>query len=106
MKNTFMELKLQNDTVVKLTLNFARLYKVKNLKKDLYERFMQSLNGKKDYDPIFSSLTVLYVAYLCANSDKLGDEGLMSEEEFMEVAPQNFKEINEAAAELISPKKK
>lgn len=106
MKSIFMDFKLENGKVIQLTLNFARLYKVKNKRKDLYERFMNSISDKKNYDPIFSSLTVLYVAYLCANSEKLEDESIMSEEEFMENVPQSFKIINEMAAELISPKKK
>ena len=60
----------------------------------------------QDFDVIFDSLKVIYVAYLCANSDKLGSEELMSEEELMEVAPMDLATINNLVADLIQPKKK
>ena len=47
MKSIFMDFKLENGKVIQLTLNFARLYKVKNKRKDLYERFMNSISDKK-----------------------------------------------------------
>ena len=78
-----LELELMDGSKIKLTLNFARLLKVKNYNKKLYEEYMHTLKNQ-DFDVIFDSLKVIYVAYLCANSDKLGSEELMSEEELME----------------------
>lgn len=106
MKCTMQELKLVDGSKIKLTLNFARLLKVKNHNKKLYEDYMTALKGGKDFDPIFDSLKVLYVAYLCADSDKLGTDEIMSEEEFIEMVPSDMELINTVAAGLIQPKKK
>lgn len=105
MKCTMLELELMDGSKIKLTLNFARLLKVKNYNKKLYEEYMHALKNQ-DFDVIFDSLKVIYVAYLCANSDKLGSEELMSEEELMEVAPMDLATINNLVADLIQPKKK
>lgn len=105
MKCTMLELELMDGSKIKLTLNFARLLKVKNYNKKLYEEYMHALKNQ-DFDVIFDSLKVIYVAYLCANSDKLGNEELMSEEELMEVAPMDIATINNLVADLIQPKKK
>lgn len=100
MKNTFQELELINGEVIKLTLNFAKLLNIKNNKEDLYTRFIKILNGK-DLDIITDSLTVLYVGYLCANSDQV-----LSEEDFMELVPFDLELINVLAGKLIMSKKK
>ena len=105
MKCTMLELELMDGSKIKLTLNFARLLKVKNYNKKLYEEYMHTLKNQ-DFDVIFDSLKVIYVAYLCANSDKLGSEELMSEEELMEVAPKDQKTINNLVADLKKKKKK
>ena len=67
---------------------------------------MTALKGGKDFDPIFDSLKVLYVAYLCANLDKLGTDEVMSEDKFIEMVPSDMELINTVTAELIHPKKK
>ena len=105
MKNTYQELTLTNGEVVKLTLNFARLLKLKNDRKDLYERLMKILQSK-DFDIIFDSMTVLYVGYLCANVEHLQDEQILSEEEFMELVEFDLGEIIIVAGNLIQSKKK
>lgn len=102
MKSTFLEFELVDGTV-ELTLNFARLLKVKNHNKKLYDEFMKVIS-KKDFDVIFDSLKVVYVAYLCANSDKLDE--VLSEEEFMEKTPLNLVTLNNTVGELLTPKKK
>ena len=103
MKSTMLKMELADGREVELTLNFARLLKVKNFNKRLYEEFMNALKNK-DFDIIFDSMKVLYVAYLCANSDKLNEA--MGEEEFLENIPMDMAMINEKVAELITPKKK
>ena len=100
MKNTYQELKLTNDEVVKLTLNFGKLMKIKSSNKELYTRLMNILNGGFD-DIIDSCLTVIYVAYLCAN-----DKDVLSEGDFIELVPFDLEAINVIASELITPKKK
>lgn len=105
MKCTMLELELLDGSKVNLTLNFMRLLKVKNYNKKLYEEYMHALKNQ-DFDVIFDSMKVIYVAYLCANSDKLDSKELMSEEEFMEAVPMDIEIISNLASELIKPKKK
>lgn len=102
MKNTVQTLELNNGEVVELTLTFARLLKVKNHSKKLYEEFMGALKNK-DFDIIFDSAKVLYVAYLCGLDDI---NNALSENDFLEELPMDFTVINTLVAELINPKKK
>lgn len=102
MKNTYQEFELENGQIVKLTLNFAKLLKVKNERPETYENFMKVLQNK-DFDIVFDSLTVLYTGYLCANMD---DESMLSEEEFYALIPFDIELINVAAGQLIQSKKK
>ena len=60
---------------------------------------------KEDKDATFSSITILYTAYLCANIEQ-DDNTLMTKEEFMENIPQSFVLINNLANELANPKQK
>lgn len=101
-----LELELMDGSKVELTLNFARLLKVKNHNKKLYEEYMKALKGGNDFDIIFDSLKIIYVAYLCANSDKLGTDEVMHEEEFIEMVPSDMGVINTIVADLVQPKKK
>ena len=101
--NTIKKLQLNSGEEVELTLTFARLLKVKNHNKKLYEDFMGALKNK-DFDIIFDSAKVLYVAYLCGLNDNMKDA--LSEEEFLEELPMDFTLINTIVAELINPKKK
>ena len=101
--NTLQKLELNNGEVVELTLTFARLLKVKNHNNKLYADFMDALKNK-DFDIIFDSAKVLYVAYLCGLNDNMKDA--LSEEEFLEELPMDFTLINTIVAELINPKKK
>lgn len=102
MKNTYQELELNNGEVVKLTLNFARLLKIKNDNKKLYTRLMEVLQAE-NIDVLFDSLVVLYVGYLCANLDK---EEVLSEEDFMDLVPFDLELLNVLAGKLISSDKK
>lgn len=102
MKNTYQELVLENGETVKLTLNFARLLKIKNEQPKIYDRFMKVLQNK-DFDIVFDSLTVLYTGYLCAN---MNDESILSEDEFMELVPFDLEVINVVAGKLIQSSKK
>ena len=105
MINTMLELELVDGTKVELTFNFAKLAKVKNYNKKLYAEFMEALKNK-DFDIFFDSLKVLYVAYLCANTDKLKTKEVLSEDEFLELVPMDMVLINNLVAELIQKKKK
>ena len=102
MENTVQKLELNSGEVVELTLTFAKLLKVKNHNKKLYESFMNALKNK-DFDPLLDSAKVVYVAYLCGLNDL---ENALSEEEFLEELPMDLTVINQIGAELINPKKK
>ena len=104
MKCTFKELTLENGEVIKLTLNFARSLQLKNKRKKEYEEY-NNIYVKEDKDATFSSITILYTAYLCANIEQ-DDNTLMTKEEFMENIPQSFVLINNLANELANPKQK
>lgn len=98
MKNTYQELKLNNGETVKLTLSFGRLLHVKNREPKLYEDLMRILQYK-DFDPVFDSVRVLYVGYLCA---KVGsDQEVYTEEDFMDKVPFDLEKINILAGKLI-----
>ena len=101
MKNTYQELELNKGEVVKLTLNFARLLKIKNDREVLYNRLMRILQAS-DIDVISDSLTVIYVAYLCANLDI----EVLSEDDFIELVPFDLEKINVIAGKLIMGNKK
>ena len=58
----------------------------------------------KDFDIIFDSAKILYVAYLCGLNDNMKEA--LSEEDFLEELPMDFALVNTLAAELIQPKKK
>lgn len=104
MKNTFLDLELQTGEVIKLTLNFARLLQLKNKNQSIYEKYNKILCvGAKD--AIEDTLTVIYVAYLCANIEKDNDE-LMNFNKFAEVIPEDFEFINNICQKLVKPKKK
>lgn len=105
MNCTFKELQLQNGEVIQLTLNFRRLLQLKNKRKKLYERYNLIYN-KTIKDNTFDTITILYVAYLCANIDEIDNDKVMSEDEFMEEIPQSFVLINNIVTELTQPKSK
>ena len=105
MNCTFKELQLQNGEVIQLTLNFRRLLQLKNKRKKLYERYNLIYN-KTAKDNTFDTITILYVAYLCANIDEIDSDKVMSEDEFMEEIPQSFVLINNIVTELTQPKSK
>lgn len=102
MKNTYQELELIDGQIVKMTLNFARLLKIKNDQPNIYDKFMDVLQ-KKDFDVISDSLAVLYAGYLCANID---NESVLSENEFVELIPFDLELINVKAGQLVQGKKK
>ena len=100
--NTLQKLQLNSGEEVELTLTFAKLLKVKNHNKKLYEDFMNALKNK-DFDPLLDSAKVLYVAYLCGLNDL---KDALSENDFLEELPMDLTVINQIVAELINPKKK
>lgn len=102
MVNTVVEFTLMDDSVVKLTLTYARLYKVRAENKEAYDRYNKvMMEGSKDE---FDNLFLLYTAYLCGLVGT--GETTMSFEDFIEKVPPNRKEIQTAIRRLVYPVKK
>ena len=98
--NTYEKLILNDDREIKLTLNFARLLKVKNDYKDTYEKYNDIiLNGTKD---VFDMVDIIYTAYLCAN---IGEE-VLEYNRFIELIPESTTLIARKVQALTSSKKK
>lgn len=100
--SSMSQLSLENGEVVNLTLNFAALYKLRSIKKDLYDKYNKIImTGAAD---LFDTVTVLYTAYLCANINDV--DACMEYEAFLEKLPYTPRELVSKANELVSPKKK
>ena len=69
---------MQNGTV-QLTLNFLALYQLRSKHKKEYDRYFEI--EKKGINTDLDAVEEIYVAYLCANMDKMPD--VMSFEEFL-----------------------
>lgn len=78
-KSSIVEFEMLNGTV-QCTLNFYRLYQLRTKHKKEYNRYFEVTNAgvKSDLDAV----EIIYVAYLCANMDKMPD--VMSFEEFLQ----------------------
>ena len=70
--NGKIKMKLENGKEVELALNFASLYKIRGLKKDVYDRYNKVI--MKGTEDTFDTVTILYTAYLCANVDNLDED--------------------------------
>ena len=101
-KNTCIEMELEDGQKVQLTLAFYRLYQLKAKNKDLYSHYNKIMT--KGPEEELDMIVILYTAYLCANIEHVED--CMSELEFMKLVPSNRKVIREIEEELIASKKK
>lgn len=79
-KSNFVEYELDNGTV-ELTLNFYRLNQLRTKHENEYKRYFEiQKSGGPQAD--LDAVDILYVAYLCANMEKMPD--VMSYEEFLQ----------------------
>lgn len=98
--NTVTEMEMLDGSRVSMTLNFAKLYKLRAKDKKTYDTYMKiTNNGVKDEMDVALSL---YAAYACANLDS---EGILPLESFLEILPVSREEVMEAYLALM-PKKK
>ena len=97
MKSTYQELELIDGTKVKLTLNFARLLRIKNRDPKFYDDLMRILQYK-DFVVIFDTIRVLYAGYLCAKGE---NDEVLTEEQFMDLVPFNLENNDRLAGKLI-----
>lgn len=100
--NTTYNFEFSDGSSVKMTLTFYALYQLKSRDKSLYDRYNRAMNalgsGKGDE---LDSITLLYVAYVCANS---AEENLMTEEEFIMKCGCDRAAIGRAASALTTAK--
>lgn len=101
MKNTLVDFQLNDGRVVKLTLTFGKLNLLKSVNNELYTRYNEIIYGKRE--DLLDMVTIIYVAYWCAN---FGQEGLLKEDDFIELVPFDMPEIQRAYNSLMRPKKK
>lgn len=99
------EIKLENGLTVKLSITFAKLNVLKSLNNQLYQRFNKVFYLGKSED-IFDLITVLYVAYWCANYSINNQENFLSEKEFTDLVPYDISLILKIFNNLTQPKKK
>ena len=92
-------------TTCEMTLSFALLKKMASRGKERrelvnrYHQIQSKSNGTE-----FDTLTVAYVAYVCANMDS--NEHLMTEDEFIVKCGTDRFELNEAMQAMTNPKKR
>lgn len=100
--NTNHTFEFQDGTTTEMTLTFYAILKLKSRDKALYDRYNRAFNamgsGKSDE---LDSLTILYVAYRCANT---AEETPMTEEEFIIKCGCDRNTVGKAIQALMSPK--
>lgn len=95
--NTTYTLTLNDGKEVKLSLNFALLYKLRAEHKDIYDKYMKiknNLNGADDLDAVY----ILYTAYRCANP-----ESDIEFIDFLEQVPADNAIVYDLFGKLLSP---
>lgn len=102
--NAVTELTMSDGTVLKLTLTWGLLVKLRAKNKSLYKRF-SSVITKGFIEDIVQALDIVYAGYLCEYIDENGGlDDALTEDEFQAVAPNDIYEVIQAAQELIAPK--
>lgn len=102
--NTIYDFEFADGSKAELTLAFYKLYQLRSKNKTLYDRYnkIMSKNSNGGTPDELETITVLYVAYVCANMDK-GE--LMDEDTFMMLCGSDRKAVNDAVTHLLTPKK-
>lgn len=98
--NTTIDFEFADGEKAKMTLAFYALYQIKSTNRGLYDRYNKIMT--KGASDELEMITVLYTAYICANS---GGE-VMSEEEFMIKCGSDRMAVKSAMEQLITPKKR
>lgn len=101
LRNTFIDLELVGGIKVKLTLSFYLLKKLEEKKPELTEAYYALQRKKQSEMRDHHFITLLYVAYACANMD---DPEMMDEDTFAILLP--FGDATKTALERLGGKKK
>lgn len=102
-KSTYWDLELNNGDMVRLTLNFGSLYKLRMKNKDLYDKYNAVQKKEKKNIEELDLTVLIYVAYVCANIDN-GD--IFSYEEFLDLMPCDREILGHVVTMLLTPSKK
>lgn len=92
---------MNDGSVLKMTLNFKRLYLLRNKDKKAYDVYIQTTNKQNINEMEIAE--ILYVAYLCANIKEY--DSCMSFEDFLEKLPEDREVIMEMWLRMYSKKK-
>ena len=95
------EFEFCDGTKCEMSLAFILLKKLSSKNRELYKRY-QSVMTKGPEDE-FDMLAVLYAAYVCAN---MGEETILTEDEFIEKCGSDRFAIKEAMEAMTNPKKR
>lgn len=102
--NSEIMFELTNGESVSLTLTWGLLIQTRSKSKSDYTRFSKMVTGGIG-DDILGSLTILYAAYLCGYIKNNGSTtGCMTENDFIELAPNDFRLVMETSRSLLDPK--
>lgn len=100
--NTIVEIELADGRTVNMSMNYARLMKLSNNNKTLYDRYNKITHqpgGMNDLD----IAEVLYIAYVCGNIDK-DEHELIEFDEFIELLPPNREELFDIYNNKLQPR--
>ena len=103
MNSTYWDLELNNGEVVRLTLNFGALYKLRMKDKALYDKYTAVQRKKDTQFEELDSTVLVYVAYVCANIDR---EQIFTYEEFLDQMPSDRQILGHCITMLLMPSKK
>lgn len=103
-KNTLYDFELETGEIVKLTLTYIGLYKLKAKNKATYDAYNAIMvKGPKEE---LDNMQILYTAYLCGLIDQNGNTDVaMGFEEFLSEVTPDREYINNTIKALIAPKK-
>lgn len=100
-KSSMVEYNMKDGTKIQMTLNFYRLYQLKTKHPVEYTQYMEL--RKTGIITDLDATVLLYVAYLCANLEKMPD--VMSYEEFLQKMPNGRDKLWDAVGDLNSDEK-
>lgn len=99
-----VEFELTNGEVVELVITWGLLIQLRSKSKHDYQRYSKLVSGGVS-DDIIGMVTIVYAGYLCGLINKQGDtKGCMTEEEFLELVPNDYSAVTIAVNGMLSPK--
>lgn len=103
--NSVIPFELENGETVNVTLAWRYIVRLKSKSTEAYRQYNRIiLQGVED---VIDQITILYAAYQCAYLHETGDlKGAMSFEDFLDVAPNDYRYVSEVAQNLLNPKYK